>query len=285
MFGYAKIFQQIFDSSIANDWQVRHVFEDLLILANSDGVVDMTHDAISRRTNTPLEIVTRAIAELEKPDPQSRSDSEGGARLKRLDDHRTWGWWIVNHSRYRAISSDDQYREKTRVRVRKFRASNSNDNTVTLRNATVTHVTPSRSIKQIAEAGTKTEKNGAFAPDFVEEIYAAYPLKVGKPKALAAIQKQLHSTPPEKLLELTKAYAKTRNGNLEFVPHPSTWFNQQRFNDDPSTWKPRDGSTGRKGFDRNAGTANEGRASEYNLSSINARKVRASIPDSQRPQT
>src|SRR5438045_3908715 len=98
MFGYAKIFQQIFDSSIADDWQVRHVFEDLLILANSDGVVDMTREAIARRTNTPLDVVIRAIEHLELPDASSRSKEEGGARLKRLDDHRDWGWWIVNHT-------------------------------------------------------------------------------------------------------------------------------------------------------------------------------------------
>lgn len=162
MFGYGKIFQQIFDSSIADDWQVRHVFEDLIILSNSDGVVDMTHDAIARRTNTPVEIVTRAISELEKPDPKSRSKTENGARLKRLDKHREWGWWIVNHEKYRNISSDEQYRKSTRKRVERFRKkkhlSQTPDNkpltnpTVTLRNVSVTHVTPSRSSKQKAEA-------------------------------------------------------------------------------------------------------------------------------------
>lgn len=157
MFGYAKIFQQIFDSSIADDWQVRHVFEDLLILANSDGVVDMTHDAISRRTNTPIEIITRAISELEKPDLKSRSEAEGGARLKRLDDHRDWGWWIVNHTHYRDMTTDEQYRSKSRERMRRFRENAKKLDDVTQRNATVTHVTPSRSRKQKAEADTKAE--------------------------------------------------------------------------------------------------------------------------------
>ena len=35
---YAKVFAQIFDSSLADDWQVRHVFIDLLILADRHGV-------------------------------------------------------------------------------------------------------------------------------------------------------------------------------------------------------------------------------------------------------
>lgn len=69
-----------------------------------------------------------------------------------------------------------------------------------------------------------------------EAIYAEYPLKVGRPVALRAIKKQLARFPFEELLAKTKAYAEARAGDKEFVPHPSTWFNQQRFNDDPSTW-------------------------------------------------
>ena len=48
---FAKFFQSIFDSSIADDWQLRIVFQDLLVLADKEGVVDMTSEAISRRTN------------------------------------------------------------------------------------------------------------------------------------------------------------------------------------------------------------------------------------------
>jgi hypothetical protein len=39
---FAKIFTQIFDSSIAEDYQTRHVFEDLLKLCDINGVVDIT---------------------------------------------------------------------------------------------------------------------------------------------------------------------------------------------------------------------------------------------------
>lgn len=118
----------------------------------------------------------------------------------------------------------------------------------------------------------------AATPITATDIYDAYPLKVGKPVAIAAIEKQMKITPAIKLLELTKLFASTRNGNLEFCPHPSTWFNQQRFNDDPSTWKSAaNSSNSRKGFDRNAGTFNEGRASDYDLSAINARKLRPGV--------
>ncbi|MGH7950639.1 MAG: hypothetical protein ACREFE_01785 [Limisphaerales bacterium] len=118
---YAKIFTQIFDSSIAENWQTRLVFEDLLKLADINGVVDKTPESIARRTNVPLEIVKRGIAELEMPDARSRNSDHDGARIIRLDDHRDWGWMIVNYAHYRGIASEEQRREKTALRVKRHR--------------------------------------------------------------------------------------------------------------------------------------------------------------------
>jgi hypothetical protein len=94
---------------------------DLLVLADPDGVVDMTHEAIARRTNRPLEIIRATIAELEAPDPQSRTPDEDGARLKRLDTHRNWGWCIINFDRFHKLASEEARRAKTRERVTKYR--------------------------------------------------------------------------------------------------------------------------------------------------------------------
>jgi hypothetical protein len=118
---FAKIFTQIFDSSIAEDWQTRLVFEDFLKLADINGVVDMTPEAIARRTNVPLEIIKRGIENLEKPDARSRNPEHRGVRILRLDDHRDWGWHIVNYAHYRGIASGDQQREKTFLRVKRHR--------------------------------------------------------------------------------------------------------------------------------------------------------------------
>lgn len=121
---YGKIFTQIYDSSIAENYQTRLVFQDLIILSDMNGVVDMTHEAISRRTNVPIEVVRQAITELELPDPRSRSPVEAGARIVRLDEHRDWGWIIVNHQRFRDLSTETARREKTRDRVNRFRKRN-----------------------------------------------------------------------------------------------------------------------------------------------------------------
>lgn len=106
MFG--KIFKQIYDSSIAEDLFLRIVFQDFIILADIDGVVDMTPEAISRRTNVPLDTLKQCITRLESPDPKSRSKDFDGARIIRLDEHRDWGWKVVNYYRYRGIRNEDE---------------------------------------------------------------------------------------------------------------------------------------------------------------------------------
>lgn len=94
---------------------------DMIVLADSDGVVDMTQEAIARITNVPLERVKAAIVKLEAPDSRSRTPDHEGCRLIRLDDHRDWGWIIVNYAKFRGTSTDDKRRELTKLRVRKLR--------------------------------------------------------------------------------------------------------------------------------------------------------------------
>jgi len=141
---FAKIFSQIFDSSISSDHVVRHVFMDLLVLADRDGVVDMTLDAISRRTNVPEEMVAHAIAELMKDDRKSRSHEEGGRRLIPIDSHRDWGWQIVNYEHYRNIRDEEARRTYFRDKQREHRAKT----TPPLSNVVKDNTTPSNLITQ-----------------------------------------------------------------------------------------------------------------------------------------
>lgn len=95
---------------------------DLLVLADRDGVVDMTIDAISRRTNVPPEIISHAIAELMRDDRSSRSHEEDGRRLVAIDSHRDWGWQIVNYEHYRNIKDDEARRTYFRDKKREQRS-------------------------------------------------------------------------------------------------------------------------------------------------------------------
>jgi hypothetical protein len=94
---------------------------DLLVLADRDGVVDMTLDAIARRTNVPETIVANAIAHLMCADRASRSPEEDGRRLVKLDSRRDWGWQIVNYDHYRNIRDEESRRAYFRDRKRQQR--------------------------------------------------------------------------------------------------------------------------------------------------------------------
>lgn len=118
---FAKVFGQIFDSSIAEDYNCRRMFMDLLVLADSDGAVDMTAEAIARRTNVPVGEVVKYVKELCQPDEKSRSKLEEGKRLIPLDSNRDWGWKIVNYKHYRKIRDEAARREYFRDKQREHR--------------------------------------------------------------------------------------------------------------------------------------------------------------------
>src|SRR5277367_1471033 len=162
---FAKIFSQIFDSSISEDHVIRHVFMDLLVLADRDGVVDMTPDAIARRTNVPLEIVEAAIRKLSEPDPRSRSGDDDGRRIVLLDVHRDWGWQIVNYEMYRNIRDEESRKAYFREYKRKQRAQvvNRRPPPVNKRPQVSTGVRDSPTLSTKAEAEAEAEAIKPFA--------------------------------------------------------------------------------------------------------------------------
>jgi len=119
---YAKVFAQVLDSSLAEDYEARHVFIDLLLLADQDGIVDMTHDAIARRTNAPRDVIVSAIKKLSAPDPESRTPDADGRRIVLLDAHRDWGWRIVNYSVFRDIRNREDRKAYMRGYMRQRRS-------------------------------------------------------------------------------------------------------------------------------------------------------------------
>ncbi len=71
--------------------------------------------------------------------------------------------------------------------------------------------------------------------DWLVAIYRAYPRRIGYRVALEAIDKALGHLGGDYdyLLTQAQAYAKAMVGQeVRFIPHPATWFNQQRYMDD-----------------------------------------------------
>lgn len=118
---YGKIFESMYDGTLAADWKAMVTFQQMIVLANQDGIVDYTPASLSRRTGIPLDIIEHGIEKLEQPDPYSRTMDNEGRRIERLDEHRPWGWSIVNYEHYAALATRAEAREKARIRKRRQR--------------------------------------------------------------------------------------------------------------------------------------------------------------------
>jgi hypothetical protein len=261
---YAKVFSMILDSSLADDYQIRHVFEDLLKLADREGVVDMTARAIAGRTNVPLEVVQRALDALEQPDPESRTPDEDGRRIVRLDAHRNWGWRVVNYEKYSAIRDEDSRREYMKSYMRKWR--NPEAQSVSSCKQVLTPVSSGKpslapvpvpvpvdiKTKTVAdapvlslEAPKEKTASGKHSQGEIERVRLAYPLKKAPGAARKAISKALEriaargeSDPAAFLIGRIDTWKASRESDAaagRFVPsypYPATWFNGECYDEE-----------------------------------------------------
>lgn len=113
---YAKVFKSLFDGSMRGKSDMILVFVNLLCNSDSHGVVDRTARAIADETGLTVERVQAALTAMESPDAESRRPEQEGRRIVRLDDHRTWGWRIVNHEHYRQLCSRMQATERQKAK-------------------------------------------------------------------------------------------------------------------------------------------------------------------------
>lgn len=113
---YVKLFASIYEGTLRGKAHAQLVFINLLVHANAHGEADIHPQAIADETGLALDDVKHVIDMLETPDPESRSHEESGRRITRLDEHRTWGWRIVNYIKYRGIRNEDDRREYNRLK-------------------------------------------------------------------------------------------------------------------------------------------------------------------------
>ena len=74
--------------------------------------------------------------------------------------------------------------------------------------------------------------------DQFEEFWRVFPAgrKVKKPQALKAWLKAIKKAKPQALIEAATEYAASPQGNGEYVCMPSTWLNNDRWQDDRAAW-------------------------------------------------
>jgi hypothetical protein len=71
------------------------------------------------------------------------------------------------------------------------------------------------------------------------EIYQIYPKKVARAAALKSITAALKKISFYDLKSAVESYAITaKDSDIKYVPHPATWFNQERWADEETVEKP-----------------------------------------------
>lgn len=218
----------MYDGTLYGQWEAIVTFQQMIVLADADGIVDMTPQAIAARTSIPFEIIKKGLGILEAEDPYSRTPGQDGRRIELIDAHRPWGWHIVNHEKYKRMQDADTVRAQTRERVRKHRESKDS-------NAEKRTVTDSNGQKRHTDTNTDTDTH---KPDFLT-FWTAYPRKAAKQDAIKAFEKLnlSHGSFGEVLaaLESAKASEQWQRDEGKFIPHASTWLNGRRFEDEGHT--------------------------------------------------
>jgi hypothetical protein len=189
------MFRSMYDGSLATrgPWQALVTFQQMLVLADRFGIVDMTAEAISRTTTLPLDVIEEGLQVLSKPDPDSRRPDHDGCRIVPIAPNRNWGWQIVNYEHYKQIRSAEERREYQRQYMQQYRSAGFDE---------FWKVYPRKRAKGDAERAWKR-----LHPD--ESLRAAI---------LEAVAKQLQSDD-------------WRRENGQYIPYPASWLNSRRWED------------------------------------------------------
>ena len=227
-----KYFDQIYDSSLAENYLTRLVFIDLLVLADKEGIVDISREAIARRTNVPIKIVNEALNKLEQVEQGSRSTEQEGRRIIRLDEHRDWGWKIVNYEAYNKMQDMDakrlyfrEYRRKQRAAKKALTESVQPCSTVFKK------VTP---VDVAVDVAVDVNKQPSSQSDCVGFglFWKAWPKhfrKTGKAKCLKLWKRQNLEKRSEQIISALEVHKKSEGWLKEggqFIPMPHTFLNR-----------------------------------------------------------
>lgn len=129
-------------------------------------------------------------------------------------------------------AADRKRRQRERDKEREFE-----------RHETSRSVTPDKDTDTDTE-GKPSDANNASAasPAGFAEFWSAYPRKVGKGAAEKAFRKAKigKTLLPNvlKAIERARATEQWRKDGGQFIPHPATWLNQVRWEDDPDADRP-----------------------------------------------
>lgn len=168
-FMYCKLFASLYQGTLRGKSHEILVFTNMLAHADAEGCVDKHFRAIADEVGLSVDEVKVAVENLESPDPESRSPEMDGRRLLRINDHRAWGWKIVNYGKYREIKNDEDRRKANREAQARWRERQKNKASI---NITVTDSNQSViSSNALSAASAQEEVKGDGEAEEKESIF------------------------------------------------------------------------------------------------------------------
>ncbi len=192
---YGKVFESIYDGSLYGQWEAIVTMQQLIVLADADGVIDMTPPAIAGRTSIPLEILEKGLKILSQPDPYSRSPGSDGVRIQLLDEQRPWGWFLVNHKKYQDLRTAEDRRKYMKKYMRDRRKGESVNNSVNSCKQSLAQLANKDVYVYEDEDESTTAPTAPKEPPEFAEFKKAYPERSGAQpwtRALKAIRARLN---------------------------------------------------------------------------------------------
>lgn len=229
---YCKLFASLYQGTLRGRSNEILVFTNLLAHAGRDGTVDKHFRAIAEETGLTIDEVREAVTVLEAPDAESRSPDENGARIIRMDEHRVWGWRIVNYGKYRAIRSEEDRAEQNRLAQERWRNKNKQSKPPSAESKR--DKPKEREEGEVKGEGFQPPTHSKTEETF-DDFWKAYPKRVGKANAEAAWKKHGCSKILPQILTAIRACKISADWTKEggqFIPHPTTWLNRRGWEDE-----------------------------------------------------
>jgi hypothetical protein len=219
---YGKVFSSMYKGTLYGHWEAIVTFQQLIVLADADGIVDMTPQAICAHTSIPIDILEKGLKKLSEPDEFSRTPGEEGRRIVCIDEHRPWGWQIVNYLKYKHLKDSNEVREQNKVRAQRFRDK---------RNAASRDVTLSNTESRHTDTDTDKRKplppSGAFLRFWTS--WPPHERKQARGRCWELWLKKDFDQEAEKILSHVDGLKAGQSWRDGFVPAPLTYLNQRRW--------------------------------------------------------
>ena len=231
---YGKVFESMYEGSLYGHFEAIVTFQALIVLADENGIVDYTPEALAGRTSYPLEVIQKGLDELTQPDPFSRSSDHDGRRLTPIDPGRNWGWIIVNYGHYRDLASRQDRAEYQKQYYLDHKGQDSTG---------VNNPQQPSTDSRHTDTDTDTLKHKVKCFDL---FWSQYPKKVKKKAAKSAFQRL-----SQKDIDALLAHLPDRIQDPQFkkfTPHPTTFINQRLWEDED--WKTEESESLRQKSDK-----------------------------------